>query len=162
MKNFSFLIFLFLVTKSYSQDIQPYDIKHTELVTLLGQNYKLDDRSELTHGNRHEYKCNYTSDPKLYEHQESFKFYYMYEAYNQKNEAAIVIQTLMKSNQGNEGLKVLEGVGDFGFLKTDYTNYCTIIICKGNHLLRLKANKLNTKESISAIEKIAKEILARL
>ena len=87
--------------------------------------------------------------------------YFIFESYESENAAIKTFETFKSSNQTFEGFEILKDFGDEAFFHTDKENFGLIIARKGNEMIRLKVNKLNSKTSMVEMKKVAAEIIAR-
>ena len=87
--------------------------------------------------------------------------YFVFESYENEKVAIKTFETFKSSNQTFEGFEILKDLGDEAFSHTDKENFGLIIARKGNDMIRLKVNKLNSKTSMVEMKKVAAEIIAR-
>jgi hypothetical protein len=151
------VLYTLLMQFCFTPQEASFSLSTSEVEMILGKNNGMIDNSEYTFSNRKEYK--YTYHQKESSLKNKVALSYMYERYTEQQDAANEINKLMKSNNGLGSLT--EG-DEIGFIKTDYKNYCLIVIMRNNHLIRLKFNGLENISQIKQMELVAKNLIKRI
>jgi hypothetical protein len=80
--------------------------------------------------------------------------YYLDEHYNNAESAHKVFEDIVVSNRNNPG-QTRPDIGDEAWLHSDGTNFCLLMVRKGNKIIRMKVNKLTKETSVEEMKRIA-------
>jgi len=80
--------------------------------------------------------------------------YYLDEQYDNAESAHKVFEDILVSNRNNSG-QSRPTIGDEAWLHSDGTNFCLLMVRKGNKIIRMKVNRLTKETSIEEMKRIA-------
>lgn len=102
------------------------------------------------------YKCRYAMVTTGQESNKATDLYCVVDEYTTVAGAVNAYVNAAEANRNMQGQIMLKGIGDQALLYTDDKNFLMITCRKGNKLLRLKINKLNSYTSKEALLDFAK------
>ncbi|MGV8093724.1 MAG: hypothetical protein AB2L24_17840, partial [Mangrovibacterium sp.] len=73
-----------------------------------------------------------------------------------------VYASIKTANEGHEGIKILDDIGDEAYFHSDGENFYFILVRKGEKVLRMKVSKITGKTSLNQFNLIARNITASL
>ena len=80
--------------------------------------------------------------------------YYLDEQHDNAESAHKVFEDIVVSNRNNSGQSRPE-IGDEAWLHSDGTNFCLLMVRKGNKIIRMKVNRLTKETSVDEMKRIA-------
>jgi hypothetical protein len=80
--------------------------------------------------------------------------YYLDEQYDNVESAHKVFEDILISNRDNSG-QSRPTIGDEAWLHSDGTNFCLLMVRKGNKIIRMKVNRLTKETSVEEMKRIA-------
>jgi len=161
-------------TISPDDDTQPCSIEAdstaiaSKLITLsfaekiMGEPAKLTCNTFIKKGDTLEYKCDYTALSQDEISKKTGKLYFMYEVYGSAAAAENAYTFFYKANSGNEGIEIVQGLGDEAYYHTDGNNFYFFLVRKKEKLLRLKVNKVTSHSSEAEFKKVTKLIVDKI
>ena len=87
--------------------------------------------------------------------------YYMLEVYSDADAAHKQYKDMKRSNQDN-GILLLDGLGDEAYFHSDNVNFYFILVRKGERMMRMKVNRITSYTSLDAFHAVAKNITGRM
>lgn len=127
-----------------------------EAERILGETCQIKESGNETKNGGHKYKSTHIGSSNT-----NHALYFIFESYESELSADKIFDGFLVSNQSFNGFEKIENIGDEAFFHTDKENFGLVIARKGNEIIRLKVNKLNSKTSISELKKVAADIIAR-
>lgn len=158
MKSLILLIlFAFMqFSKSENSAFGGHKLTLNEAERILGETCELKESGNETKNGGHKYKSTHIGNSSA-----NHALYFIFESYENELSADKTFETFKVSNQSFQGFETIENIGNEAFFHTDKENFSLVIARKGNEIIRLKVNKLNTKTSITELKKVAADIIAR-
>ena len=134
-------------TKNHSDEIC---IAKTDVEKILGFTARQTESSTVTENNVVQHKCSWkaTTDDL------NSNFYYIDEEHNNAESAHKVFEDIVVSNQNNSGHSRPD-IGDEAWLHSDGTNFCLLMVRKGNKIIRLKVNRITKETSVDEMKRVA-------
>lgn len=123
------------------------DIKDAEKV--LGMPARQIESSAVNENNVLQYKCTW----KATKEELNSNLFYMDEVYADADAAHKIFADIVASNV-NPG-QSRPDIGDEAWFHSDGTNFCLLIVRKGNKMIRMKVNKITKETSIDEMKRIA-------
>lgn len=80
--------------------------------------------------------------------------YYLDEQYNNAESAHTVFEDIVVSNRNNPG-QSRPDIGDEAWFHSDGTNFCLLMVRKGNKIIRMKVSKLTKETSVEEMKRVA-------
>ena len=80
--------------------------------------------------------------------------YYLDEQHNDVASAHKVFEDIVTGNANNPGHSRPD-IGDEAWLHSDGTNFCFLMVRKGNRIVRLKVNRLTKQTSVDEMKRVA-------
>jgi len=117
---------------------------------ILGLPARQTESETFTKDNVLQHKCSWKATQKDL----NSNLYYLDEHYNNAESAHKVFEEIVVSNRNNPGQTRPE-IGDEAWLHSDGTNFCLLMVRKGNKIIRMKVNKLTKETSIEEMKRIA-------
>ncbi len=127
-----------------------------EAERILGEECQLKESGNEAKEGGHKFKSTHIGNSSA-----NHALYFIFESYESELSADKTFNDFRLSNQSFQGFETIENIGNEAFFHTDKENFGLVIARKGNEIIRLKVNKLNTKTSISELKKVAAAIIAR-
>jgi len=128
---------------------------------ILGEPAHLKDTSLTVRDDATEYQSAYTADAEDTKTHKTGTVYFMVEDFKETNTAGQVYTSIRKANQDN-GIEILEGLGDEAYFHSDNENFMMIMARKANKVIRLKVNKLTSHTSRDDFNIVSRNIIAKL
>lgn len=128
----------------------------TDAERIMGEGMYLSDSSTTPQSEAWVYQSVFSATAKR---DSKADVYYMFEQYSDSLTAHKVYAAIKKSNEKN-GIETLQGMGDEAYYHTDGTNFCFLLVRKGNKMVRMKVNKLTEKTSREIFLEVGKRIIS--
>ena len=134
-------------TKNYSEEIC---IEKADVEKILGLPAHQTESSTVNENNVVQHKCAWAAT------QDDLKsnLYYLDEQHNDAASAHKVFEDIAVSNRNNPGHSQPD-IGDEAWLHSDGTNFCFLMVRKGNKIIRLKVNRLTKQTSVDEMKRVA-------
>lgn len=129
---------------------------------ILGEPAHLTDSTMKIEGDASTYSCAYAANSKDKKTGKTGAIYFMFEQYAQVASAQKVYSSIKTANEGHEGIKELQDLGDEAYFHSDGENFYFILVRKGDKMFRMKVNKITSATSLDEFNLIAKNITAAL
>jgi hypothetical protein len=164
MKNIILISLLFSFNLKYVERIVFGGHKLTieEATRILGEPCQLKESQSTAKNGGHQYKSTYLAHSSGETPDKIVALYFVFESYANEVEAKTTFDTFKPSNQNNEGFEMMSNLGNDAFFQTDKHNFCLIIVCKGNEIVRFKVNKMTSKTSLTELKQIANDLVSRV
>ena len=117
---------------------------------ILGLPARQTESETFTENNVLQHKCSW----KATQEDLNSNLYYLDEQYNNAESAHKVFEDIVVSNRNNPG-QTRPLIGDEAWLHSDGTNFCMLMVRKGNKIIRMKVNKLTKETSVEEMKRIA-------
>ena len=117
---------------------------------ILGLPARQTESETFTKDNALQHKCSW----KATQEDLNSNLYYLDEQYNNAESAHKVFEDIVVSNRNNPGQARPE-IGDEAWFHSDETNFCLLMVRKGNKIIRMKVSKLTKKTSVEEMKRIA-------
>ena len=117
---------------------------------ILGLAARQMESETFTEDNVLQHKCSW----KATQEDLNSNLYYLDEQYKNAESAHKVFEDIVVSNRNNPG-QTRPDIGDEAWLHSDGTNFCLLMVRKGNRIIRMKVNKLTKETSIDEMKRIA-------
>jgi len=142
----------------------PQDLKdkllftHQQAVRILGEPAHMKDSSSQNSGGISRQSCSFFAITMDSISGKTGAIYFMIEEYNDIARAKDTYESIRKSNEGHEGIKTLNGLGDEAYFHSDNSNFYFILVRKREKVIRMKVNKITSHTSLDAFHSVAREI----
>ena len=151
---FIFVGFLFSIyfheprTSNFDEPCLP----KSDVEKILGLPADETESKTFTEDNVLQHKCSW----KATREDLNSNLYYLDEEYNNVESAHKVFEDIVVSNRNNPG-QTHPDIGDEAWLHSDGTNFCLLMVRKGNKIIRMKVNKLTKDTSLDEMKRVATE-----
>jgi|GEM_PF-1271465 len=142
-------------------------IPHSHFLTLadaqkiMGEPAHLIDSTTTIGTDETSYQSAYQADEVDAKTQKTGAIYFILQGYNELSAAQKRYSSIKDANK-DHGIKELTGLGDEAYFHTDNENFYFIMVRKGINVFNIKVNKITSKTSLDAFNKVAREITADL
>ena len=148
-------IFIGVLFSSYFQNpgINKADepcLPKTDVEKILGLPAYQTETKTFKENNVLQHKCSW----KATQEDLNSNLYYLGEEYDTDESAHEVFKDIVESNRQNPGQSYPD-IGDEAWLHSDGTNFCLLMVRKGNKMIRMKVNKLTKDTSVDEMKRIA-------
>jgi hypothetical protein len=142
------------VVSGIQTDATPDDtcLGRTDAEKILGLPAHQIESSAATNDDIVKYQCTWEATKE----EVKSNLYYISESYATNDLAHQVFADILSANH-NPGQSRPDGIGDEAWFHSDGSNFCLIIVRKGNKMLRIKVNKLTKDTSIEELKRVARE-----
>src|SRR5262245_11732855 len=110
---------------------------------ILGLPARQTESETFTKDNVLQHKCSW----KATQEDLNSNLYYLDEQYDNAESAHKVFEDIVVSNRNNPG-HARPDIGDEAWLHSDGTNFCLLMVRKGNKIIRMKVSKLTKETSV--------------
>ncbi len=117
---------------------------------ILGLPARQTESETFTKANVLQHKCSW----KATQEDLNSNLYYLDEHYNNSESAHKVFEDIVVSNSNNPG-QTRPDIGDEAWLHSDGTNFCLLMVRKGNKIIRMKVNRLTKGTSVEEMKRVA-------
>jgi len=125
-------------------------IAKTDAEKILGFTAHQTENSTVSENNVVQHKCSW----KATQDDLNSSLYYIDEQHDNAESAHKVFEGIVVSNQNNSGQSRPE-IGDEAWLHSDGTNFCLLMVRKGNKIIRMKVNRLTKETSVDEMKRVA-------
>lgn len=129
---------------------------------ILGEQSHLVDSSSTFEGRVAMYHCSFMADSKDEKSGKTGAIYFLSEYYSEVSTAKKKYSFIFNANKNNEGIKVLNGIGDEAYFHSDGQNFYFVMVRKETKVFNMKVNKITSKTSLDEFNLIANKITASL
>ena len=151
-------VILILIGLSFTSSLQgtntsssdEYCLAKADVERILGLPARQTESETFTENNVLQHKCSW----KATQEDLNSNLYYLDEHYNNAQSAHKVFEDIVVSNRNNPGQTRPE-IGDEAWFHSDGTNFCLLMVRKGNKMIRMKVNKLTKETSVEEMKRIA-------
>jgi hypothetical protein len=124
---------------------------------ILGETVQKTDSSTSGENGTTRLNCSYTAHAKDEQSGKTGTLYFLLENYPTLEKAKERYNFIKTANEKN-GIETLSGLGDEAYFHSDGTNFLFVMVRKGQKVFNLKVNKLTSKTSRSAFDRVAGDI----
>lgn len=135
--------------KTHSEEIC---IAKADAEKILGLPAHQTESTTLSENNVLQHKCSW----KATQDELNSNLYYLDELHDNAESADKVFEDIVVSNRNNPGHSRLD-IGDEAWFHSDGTNFCFLMVRKGNKIIRMKVNRLTKETSVEEMKRIAME-----
>ena len=128
---------------------------------ILGEPAHLVDSTTTIGTDEISYQSDYQADETDPKTQKTGAIYFILQGYNELSAAQKRYSVIRDANK-DHGIKELTGLGDEAYFHTDNENFYFIMVRKGINVFNIKVNKITSKTSLDAFNKVAREMAANL
>ena len=125
-------------------------LANADVEKILGLPARQTESETFTKDNALQHKCSW----KATNEDLNSNLYYLDEQYKNAESAHKVFEDIVVSNRNNPGQTRPE-IGDEAWFHSDETNFCLLMVRKGNKIIRMKVSKLTKKTSVEEMRRIA-------
>ncbi|HMG92495.1 MAG TPA: hypothetical protein VK589_20695 [Chryseolinea sp.] len=134
-------------TKNYSDDTC---IEKVDAEKILGLPASQTESATVNEKNVVQHKCSW----KATQDDLNSSLYYIDEQHDNAESAHKVFEDIVISNRNNSGQSHPD-IGDEAWLHSDGTNFCLLMVRKGNRIIRMKVNRLTNETSVDEMKRVA-------
>lgn len=134
-------------TKNHSDEIC---IANTDAEKILGFPARQTESTIVSENNVLQHKCSW----KATQEDLNTNLYYIDEQHDNAESAHKVFEDIVVSNRNNPGHSRPD-IGDEAWLHSDGTNFCLLMVRKGNKIIRMKVNRLTEETSVDEMKRVA-------
>ena len=161
------LLFLAVMPRSLEGlDAQEHAVRPAQLLlradaeAILGEVAMLEDSGRASANGAFTYRCTYAPTSEQTDGRTG-RLYFLYEEYEKLALAEKKYSVTRTANEDN-GIIILEGVGNEAYFHTDNSNFYFIMVRKGNRIISMKVNKITSTTSLDDFHRVAKKITGAL
>lgn len=125
-------------------------IAKTDAEKILGFPARQTESTTVSENNVVQHKCSW----KATQDDLNSNLYYSDEQHDNAESAHKVFEDIVVSNSNNPGHSRPD-IGDEAWLHSDGTNFCFLMVRKGNKIIRLKVNRLTKGTSVEEMKRVA-------
>jgi hypothetical protein len=125
-------------------------IEKADAEKILGLPARQTESSTVSENNVVQHKCSWTAT----KDELKSNLYYLDEQHNDAAAAHKVFEDIVVGNINNPGHSRPD-IGDEAWLHSDGTNFCFLMVRKGNRIIRLKVNRLTKQTSVDEMKRVA-------
>jgi hypothetical protein len=134
-------------TKTHSDETC---IAQADAEKILGMPANQIESTTLSDNNILRHKCSW----KAAQDDLNSNLYYLDELHGDAESANKVFDDIVVSNTNNPGNSRLD-IGDEAWFHSDGTNFCFLMVRKGNKIIRMKVNRLTKETSVDEMKRVA-------
>jgi|SRR5688572_25002438 len=134
-------------------------LSQSDAESILGEPCRLADSLSQSGAGVHTYRCSFAAHSAQAER--TGNLYFLYERYDKPALAQKKYSATRSANEEN-GIIVLEDVGDEAYFHSDNENFCFIMVRKGNTVINMKVSKITPTMSLDDFHRVARKITAAL
>src|SRR5688572_7193830 len=152
------------MVQQYNEMLNKKPVRMDEVFTLwdaaliLGEPAVLNDSSTSRKAGVVVFQSSYMAKDLDKVTQKTGNVYFFIEKYEDEADAKKTYTSIKQANEGHEGIKTLNDVGDEAYFHTDNENFYFIMVRRGKYGFRIKVNKITSLTSLEAFNKIASKI----
>jgi hypothetical protein len=125
-------------------------IAKTDAEKILGYPASQTESITVNENNVVQHKCSW----KATQDDLNSNLYYIDEHHDNAESAHKVFDDIVVSNRNNPGHSRPD-IGDEAWLHSDGTNFCLLMVRKGNKIIRMKVNRLTKETSVEEMKRVA-------